>query len=70
MMQIHHSIIILYARNARLFQICICHRWNISMCLAKDGFDGEIDGHSFCFYGTCGNAKKMKKIVDKAGKVV
>ena len=26
---------ILYARNAGLFQICICHRWNISMCLQR-----------------------------------
>ena len=33
--QDHHSIIILYARNAGLFQICICHRWNISMCLRR-----------------------------------
>lgn len=38
--------------------------------LAKDGFDGEIDGHFVLFYGTCGKCKKMKKIVDKAGKVV
>ena len=70
MMQIHHSIIILYARNAGLFQICICHRWNISMCLRRMVLTVRQMVISFCFMAPAGNAKKMKKIVDKAGKVV
>ena len=40
MMQIHHSIIDV---------------------LAKDGFDGEIDGHFVLFYGTCGKCKENEK---------
>ena len=29
--------------------------------LAKDGFDGEIDGHFVLFYGTCGKCKENEK---------
>ena len=29
--------------------------------LAKDGFDGEIDGHFVLFYGICGKCKENEK---------